>query len=582
MSIIPGKQKNVAEVIVESLVTAGVTTVWGVVGDALNPVTDAIRREERLEWIGVRHEEVAAFAASAQAQLTGKLAVCMGTVGPGAIHLLNGLYDAKKAHAPVLAITGQVPTEHIGTQFFQEVDNDKLFADVALMAHTITNEAQVPALIAEAVNTAYGQRGVTVLTLPGDIGDLPVSSEEPARFAPRAAAGPAAESQIAEALAVLNDSSQKVALLVGRGAVGARDGVLETARRLRAPMVLTLKGKTGFEGDNEFQVGQTGLIGNPGAVKALEGCDVLFMIGTDFPYTDWYPKGKTVIQLDSHQEMIGRRVSVAHAIVGDAAATLSVLSARITSRTDSELLDHARSTFLSWKEGQNRLANPSHDSKVLGKIRAVFDNPEARIRPESVAAALDRHAPSDAIFTSDTGMSTVWLSRFIEMTGTRDLVGSYNLGSMANAMPMALGAQALDRSRAVVAMCGDGGLMMLLGDLRTAVTYKLPVVFVVFNNGRLGMVKLEQEQGGLPEFGTELDNPDFGALGTAMGIQSRRIEDPSQVDAAIAQAFVDRANGPVLLDFVTNPEEVSVPGKVKIQQGWGFAIAKSKEILESR
>ncbi len=573
---------TVAEIIVKSLVEAGVKQVWGVVGDALNPVTDAIRREEKLEWIGVRHEEAAAFAASAQAQLTGELAVCMGTVGPGAIHLLNGLYDAKKAHAPVLAITGQVPTEHIGTQFFQEVDNDKLFADVALLSHTITNPAQVPAIIAEAVNTSYGQRGVTVLTLPGDVGDLKATTDEPARFAPRSPAGPAGDVQISEALTLLNDSSKKAALLVGCGALGARDEVLETARRLQAPMVLTLKAKPVLERDNEFQVGQTGLIGNPGAVKALDGCDVLFMIGTDFPYTDWYPKGKTVIQLDRHQEVIGRRVAVDHAMVGDAAATLRALNARLVSRSESEHLTASRERFLSWKESQAKLADPEHDEKLIGKIRAVFDNPDDRIRPESVAAALDRLAPSNTIFTSDTGMSTVWLSRFIEMSGTRDMVGSYNLGSMANAMPMALGAQALDRHRPVVAMCGDGGLMMLLGDLRTAVTYKLPVVFVVFNNGRLGMVKLEQEQGGLPEFGTELDNPDFAALGTAMGLQSRRIEDPAEVESAIAQAFADRARGPVLLDFVTNPNEVSVPGKPTVQQGWGFAIAKSREVLESR
>lgn len=581
MSIIP-RRSTVAEVIVSSLVRAGVTQVWGVVGDALNPVTDAIRRTEGIEWIGVRHEEAAALAASAQAQLTGKLAVCMGTVGPGAIHLLNGLYDAKKSHAPVLAITGQVPTEHIGTQFFQEVDNDKLFADVALMAHTITNPAQVRPIIAEAVNTAYGLRGVSVLTLPGDIGDLPMDSDEPATFAPLLTGGAAAESQVAEALSLLNDSEKKVALLVGCGAAGAREEVLETARRLQAPMVITLKAKPVLERDNEFQVGQTGLIGNPGAVTALEGCDVLFMIGTDFPYTDWYPQGKTVIQLDRHQEMIGRRVPVAQALVGDAAATLAALNARLVSRTDSSLLESARETFEQWTQAQARLADPEHDEKLLGKIRAVLDNPDDRIRPEAVAVALDRLAPSDTIFTADTGMSTVWLSRFVEMSGTRDMVGSFNLGSMANAMPMALGAQALDRHRTVVAMCGDGGLMMLLGDLRTAVTYKLPIVFVVFNNGRLGMVKLEQEQGGLPEFGTELDNPDFSAVGTALGLTSRRVEDPAELESAIAQAFADRAHGPVLLDIVTNPEEVSVPGKVTIQQGWGFAIAKSKEILESR
>lgn len=600
--------RNVAEMIVESLVEAGVKQVWGVVGDALNPVTDAIRRRKEIEWIGVRHEEVAAFAASAQAQLSGTIGVCMGTVGPGAVHLLNGLYDAKKSHAPVLAICGQVPTEHIGTQFFQEVDNDKLFADVAAFAHTVTNPAQLPGILAEAVNTAYGERGVSVLTLPGDVGSLEAASDEPVHVAPRAEGGPAAESHIAEAVDVLADRGAKVTMLVGCGAAGAREEVLETARLLQAPMVLTLKAKPVLEKDNEFQVGQTGLIGNPGAVKALEDCDVLLMVGTDFPYTDWYPKGKTVVQIDRYQEMIGRRVAVQHAVVGDAASTLRILNARLagatgsdgsvgaasadkkeakaakaaakeTAKRSSHHLDAARRRYDEWRSLQQGVTDPKHDSKLFGRIRSAFDNPDRRLRPEEVAAALHRHAPQDAVFTSDTGMSTVWLSRFVEMTGTRQLVGSYNLGSMANAMPQALGAQGLDRDRAVVAFSGDGGLMMLLGDLRTAVTYKLPVVVALFNNGRLGMVKLEQEQGGLPEFGTELDNPDFVGLAQAVGWQARRVEKPGEVDDAVRQAFADRANGPVLLDFITNPDEIAVPGKPTVGQGWGFAIAKAKEVL---
>lgn len=574
--------RTVAEMIVESLVEAGVKQVWGVVGDALNPVTDAIRRRPEIEWIGVRHEEVAAFAASAQAQLSGTIGVCMGTVGPGAVHLLNGLYDAKKSHAPVLAICGQVPTEHIGTQFFQEVDNDKLFADVAAFAHTVTNPAQLPGILAEAVNTAYGERGVSVLTLPGDVGSLDAPSDEPVHVAPRAKGGPAAEAHIAEAADVLADRGAKVTMLVGCGAAGAREEVLETARLLQAPMVLTLKAKPVLEKENGFQVGQTGLIGNPGAVKALEDCDVLLMVGTDFPYTDWYPTGKTVIQIDRYQEMIGRRVAVQHAVVGDAAVTLRLLNARLggeTAERPSRHLDAARGRYDEWRSMQQGVTDPKHDSTLLGKIRSAFDNPDRRLRPEEVAAALHRHAPQDAVFTSDTGMSTVWLSRFVEMTGTRQLVGSYNLGSMANAMPQALGAQGLDRDRAVVAFSGDGGLMMLLGDLRTAVTYKLPVVVALFNNGRLGMVKLEQEQGGLPEFGTELDNPDFVGLAQAMGWQARRVEAPGEVDDAVRQAFADRAYGPVLLDFITNPDEIAVPGKPTVGQGWGFAIAKAKEVL---
>ena len=571
---------TVAEHIITSLADAGVTQVWGVVGDALNPLTDAIRTEERIEWVGVRHEEVAAFAVSAQAQLTGTLGVCMGTVGPGSIHLLNGLYDAKKSHAPVLAICGQVPSPEIGTDFFQEVDNNALFADVSVWSQTLSSAEQLPYLLEQAVNAAESMRGVAVLTLPGDVGDLPVDkSVRPATFAPAGVPAPAPDAQVDAAVAALAGDAP-VTLLVGCGARDARAQVLELADVLAAPMVLTLKGKEGLEHDNPFEVGQSGLIGNPAAAKAMDDCDVLVLVGTDFPYRDWYPTGKTVIQLDARGEHVGRRTPVQHAMVGDARATLERLVPRLDRRTDRAHLETARTAYQRWHERQSSLLDPGHDDTLLGRARAVLDNPDERIRPEAVASAVDRLAPDSTIFTSDTGMSTAWLARFVTMRGTRRLVGSYNLGSMANAMPMALGAQALDRTRSVVAFAGDGGLMMLLGDLRTAVTYRLPVVLVVFDNGRLGMVKLEQEQGGLPEFGTELDNPDIAAVAAAMGLTSRRVTEADQLDDAVRWALA--ADGPVLLDVVTNPDEVAIPPKPKLAQGWGFAIAKAKETMESR
>jgi pyruvate dehydrogenase (quinone) len=571
---------TVAESIVAALADHGVTQVWGVVGDALNPVTDAIRQEQRIEWIGVRHEEAAAFAVSAQAQLTGRLGVCMGTVGPGSIHLLNGLYDAKKSHAPVLAICGQVPSEELGSDFFQEVDNDRLFADVAAFARTVTSASQMPLLLEQAVNAALAEQGVAVLTLPGDLGEeeLPKHAR-PASFAPPGRWTTAPRDQLTAAARVLEEAGD-VTLLVGMGAREARDEVLELADRLQAPMVLTLKGKEGLERDNPFQVGQSGLIGNPAAAAAMDDCDVLFLVGTDFPYRDWYPSGKTVVQLDARQAHIGRRTSVAHALVGDVGETLRALLPELGPRADGAHLAKAVAAYDEWHARQQSLLDPHHDDSLIGKVRSVFDNPDDRIRPEAVAAVLDRHAAPDAIFTTDTGMSTVWLSRFITMSDRRRLVGSLNLGSMANAMPQALGAQALDRGRQVVALCGDGGLMMLLGDLRTAVTHGLPVTFVVFDNGRLGMVKLEQEQGGLPEFGTRLDNPDLSAVALALGLDARRVTEPDQLEDAVAWALA--ADGPTLLDVITNPEEVSVPPKPTLAQGWGYAIAKSKEALESR
>lgn len=569
---------TVASTLVCALDELGVRQVWGVVGDALNPITDAIRRQDALEWIGVRHEEAAAFAAGAQAQLTGSLGVCMGTVGPGSLHLLNGLYDAKKSHAPVLAICGQVPTSEMWSNFFQEVDNDAVFADVAVFHATVTAPEQFPYLLQQAVNSALARRGVAVLTVPGDIGDQEVPDHQ-ASFALPHSGQVAAPADIEAAAALLNDA-EKVAMLVGCGARAARDEVLAVAKTLSAPMVLTLKGKEGLEGDNPYQVGQSGLIGNPAAHLALHQADALLLVGTDFPYRDWLPQDKKVVQLDTRPEHVGRRLPVTAALIGDAKGTLAQLLPQLQRRSDTTFLDHHRKEFDLWQAAQRRLTDPDHDRKLLGRIRKKLDNPDELIRPEVVAAAIDDAAATDAIFTSDTGMSTVWLSRFVEMRGQRRLLGSYNLGSMANAMPQALGAAALDRDRQVIAFCGDGGLMMLLGDLRTAVTYRLPVTFVVFNNGRLGMVKLEQEQSGLPEYGTELDNPDLAAVAGALGLHARSVTRPEDVTEAVAEALAH--DGPALLDFRTNPEEISIPPKPTVEQGWGFAIAKIKENLNSR
>jgi pyruvate dehydrogenase (quinone) len=570
---------TVAELIIAALADHGVQTVWGVVGDALNPVTDAIRREERLEWVGVRHEEVGAFAASAQAQLTGDLAVCMGTVGPGAVHLLNGLYDAAKSHAPVLAICGQVPREELGSDFFQEVDNDAVFRDVAVFNRTVTSADQMPALLEQAVNTALAERGVAVLSIPGDVGglDLPKGTRPP-RFVRAAPEQVPAEADLRRVAEVVN-AAGKVTLLVGTGARAARPEVMELADLLGAPMVLSLKAKDGFDDDNPFEIGQSGLIGNPATASAFDACDVLVLLGTDFPYREFYPKDTTVVQLDLRGAHIGRRTPVDHALVGDAALTLRRLLPMLTRKDDRGHLESAREEYDAWRERQQHLTDPDYDKKPKGLLRRKVDNPDARVRPEVLAAAIDRHAAPDAVFTSDTGMSTVWLSRFVRMTGSRRLVGSYNLGSMANAMPQALGAAALDRRRQVVAFCGDGGISMLMGDLITAVTHDLPVKLVVFDNGRLGMVKLEMEQVGLPEYGTELRNPDFAAVARAIGLQGVRVTDPDDVEEAVREAMA--APGPVLLDVLTNPDEVAVPPRPTLTQGWGFAIAKSKEFLVS-
>ena len=572
---------TVAETLIDGLYELGVRQVWGVVGDALNPVTDAIRRKDGMAWIGVRHEEAGAFAASAQAQLTGTLGVCMGTVGPGSIHLLNGLYDAAKSHAPVLAVCGQVPLAEMGGDFFQEVDNDLLFRDVARFRHTVTSAAQMPRVLEQAVNAAYAGPGVAVLTMPGDVGstDMPKGSPLPA-FVTHKTAAAGSEQAVSQAVSLL-DAASTVTILAGIGAREARAELLALAEHLAAPIVLSLKAKERLERDNPYQVGQSGLIGNPASKTAFDGGDVLLMVGTDFPYPDWLPTGKTVIQVDRDAAHIGRRTRVSLGVVGDSALVLAALRDRAAAKTDRAHLEKATGQYETWRSRQAKLAEPGYDrSGLVARVRSVLDNPDDRIRPEELGAAVDRHAAQDAVFTTDTGMSTVWLSRFVTMTGTRRLVGSYNLGSMANAMPQALGAAAVDRSRQVVAFCGDGGLTMLLGDLITAAAYRLPVKLVVFDNGRLGMVKLEQEQGGLPEFGTELANPDLAAVARACGLHGVRVEDPAALDDAVRDALAH--DGPVLLDVVTNPEEVALPPKPTADQAWGFAIAKAKETLTSR
>lgn len=569
--------RTVAKVIVEGLVQLGVQQVFGVVGDALNPITDEIRRHDTITWIGCRHEEAAAFAAGAQAQLTDSIAVCMGTVGPGCVHLLNGLYDAAKSHAPVLAIAGQVPLAELGSDYFQEVDNDLVFKDVAVFRATVTSPDQMPGLLEIAVRTAIARGGVAVLTVPGDIGHRQVPHDRAPRFSLAHRCTRPDDPALDEATRVLN-AAQRITLLVGRGAQAAHDDVLTLADRLAAPMVVTLKAKEGFD-DCAYEVGQTGLIGNPAAAHALDSADTLLLLGTDFPYRDWYPTGKRVIQVDRTAEHIGRRVAVDIGLVGDVGPTVTGLLDRISVHSGRDHLDEARKRYADWRHGQQRLVAPDHDKGLLGRARAALDNRQHLIRPEALGAAVDEIAADDAIFTSDTGMATVWLARFVRMRGGRRLIGSYNLGSMANAMPQALGAQLLDRDRQVVAFCGDGGLSMLLGDLITIATEQLPVKLVLFDNHRLGMVKLEQEQAGLPEFGTVLHNPDFAAVARALGIGGVRIEDPATLADSVRQAF--ETPGPVLLDVLTNPEEISVPPKPTVEQGWGFAIAKIKETLRS-
>ena len=570
--------RTISQVIVDGLVDQGVTQVFGVVGDALNTVTEAIRTTDGIEWVGVRHEEVGAYAAGAQSQLGDRIGVCAGTVGPGSLHLLNGLYDAAKSHAPVLAIAGQVPLGELGSSFFQEVDNDQVFRDVAVYCHTITSADQVPQVIEQALEAARSQRGVAVLSVPADVGGFEVDVPPVRVFAdtPRSRA----DDELVAAAAELIDAASKVTILAGIGARRSRGRVLRLAELLQAPIVATLKAKEIFDWDNPYDVGQNGLIGNPAASEAFRQCDLLLMVGTDFPYRAWYPDGTTVVQIDDTSAHIGRRTAVTLGLVGDAALTLDALLPRLTAKDDGAHLEQIRGAHRSWWERQQRLADPAHDRSTTGAVRAALDNPDDRIRPEAVAAAIGQLAAPDAIFTTDTGMSTVWFARFVRMRDGQRLLGSFNLGSMANALPQAIGAQALHPDREVIAFSGDGGFTMLLGDLITAVTHRLPIRVIVFDNQRLGMVKLEQEEAGMPEFGTVLDNPDFAAVATAMGATGFRIEAPDELHDVLRAAFA--VDGPVVVDVLTNPDEIIIPSEPSVGQAWGFATAKVREVLRSR
>lgn len=572
--------RTVADLLIDALEDLGVTHVFGVVGDALNPVTDAIRRSEQVTWVGCRHEEVAAYAAGAQAQLTGRIGVCMGTVGPGAVHLLSGLFDAQKSHAPVLAIAGQVPLEELGSDFFQEVDNDAVFAPASVFTRTLTSADQMPRMLEQAVQAAMTRPGVAVLSLPADLGGASVPAD--ARARPFWADPPTLPSASdLDRAAELIAAADKVTLLVGRGARGAREDVLRLADQLGAPMVVALQGKQGFDHDNPFAVGQSGLLGNPAAAHALESADLLLMLGTDFPYREFLPGDTTTIQLDRDARHLGRRTKVDLGLVGHAEPTVRELLARVQAHApkDRNHLDGAVSRYERWNARQAKLADPGFGATLAGKVLGAGDNRTGRIRPEALAHAIAQHADDDAIFTSDTGMSTVWLARFLRLGAGQRLIGSFNYGSMANAMPQAIGAQFLDTDRQVIAFCGDGGLTMLLGDLITIVDQRLPVKLVVFNNSRLGMVKLEQEEAGLPEFGTVLQNPDFAAVASSIGLHGVRVEDPSDLAGAVSVAL--SRPGPVLLDVLTNPDEVALPPSPSASQGFGFVTAKVKEALRS-
>ncbi len=554
---------TVATHIVDSLAAAGVKRIYGVVGDSLNSLTEAIRRHKEIMWIPVRHEETGAFAAGAEAQLDGRLAVCAGSSGPGNIHLINGLYDAHRSLAPVLAIAAHIPSTEIGTGYFQETHPERVFVDCSHYCELISSESQMPRMLQTAMQTAISRSGVAVIVLPGDVAQQKMKRTHLARpVAPTCPSIRPCNEDLGKLADFLN-SGNRITILAGAGCASAHDELVTLAERLKAPIVHALRGKDAVEYDNPYDVGMTGLIGFSSGYRALETCDVLFMLGTDFPYTDWYPDAKTIIQLDIRPERLGRRCAVDLGLHGDVKETLHALLPHLDEKSDGT---HLHDSLDHYRKARKRL--DAHVKGIEGR---------RPIHPEFLTAMASDLASDDAIFTADVGMCTVWAARYLRMTRGRRLLGSFTHGSMANALPQAIGAQLHYPDRQVVALCGDGGFAMLMGDFLTLTQLALPVKLVVYNNGSLAMVKLEQNVVGLRDFGTELDNPDFARVADAMGATGIRVEDPGDVRSALQRAF--QTDGPVLIDVVTNPSELSLPPKTSLEQAKGYSLYLLKEIL---
>jgi len=558
----------IADLFAQTLRLAGVERIYGVVGDSLNGLTDSIRRQGRIEWVHVRNEEAGAFAAAAESQLTGRLAVCAGSCGPGNMHLINGLYDAHRSRTPVLAIAAQIPGAEIGSNYFQETRPEALFRECSHYCETITGPEQMPRTLDTAIRAAVGHRGVAVVAMPGDVALRStdgVIARGPSTLLPAAPVVVPSEGELARLAALLNDAG-KVTILAGRGCRGAHAQLIALAERLQAPVVHALGGKEWVEYDNPYDVGMTGLIGFSSGYDAMMGCDTLLMLGTDFPYRQFYPEQAKVVQIDLRPENLGRRTAIDLGVVGDVGATIAALLPRLTTARDGAFLAKARDDYADARKGLDELSYGKPGSGIL--------------HPQQVARVVSELAADDAVFTADVGTPTIWAARYLKMNGRRRLIGSWNHGSMANALPQAIGAQAAAPARQVVSLSGDGGLAMLMGELLTVRQSGLPVKIVVFNNGTLGFVELEMKAAGLIETGVALDNPDFAAVARAMGIHGVRVTDPSQVEAGVAEVLAHP--GPALLDAVTARTELSMPPKVTFEQMKGFTLYAAKAILSGR
>ena len=558
--------KKVAEIIVETLVAAGVKRIYGVVGDSLNGLLEEIGKRKDIEWIHVRHEETGAFAAGAQAHLTGELAVCAGSCGPGNMHLINGLYDCHRSRVPVLAIAAHIPSSEIGSNYFQETHPDQLFKDCSHYCELVSQPEQMPRVLEIAIQTALARQGVSVVAIPGDIALKQARYRKPSASIRRVEPllRPS-ESEVATLAGMLNQS-KSVTILAGAGCAGAHAELMQLAGKLKAPIVTTLRGREHVEYDNPYDVGLTGLIGYSSGFHAMMECNTLLMLGTDFPYTQFYPEKATIIQVDRRGENLGRRTRLDLGLIGDVKETLNALLGKIESKTDDSHLKKFTAHYQDVRKGLDDLA-VGHPGKKP-------------IHPQYVARMIDEVASDDAIFSCDVGTPTIWAARYLKMNGKRRLLGSFNHGSMANAMPQAIGAQLEFPGRQVITLSGDGGLAMLLGDLLSMQQLKIPVKIVVFNNSALSFVELEMKATGFLENGTTLVNPNFAELAKSAGVHGIRVDDPADVRPALVEAF--EHNGPSLVEMVVNRMELAMPPTIKLEQAIGFNLWAIKAVLSGR
>ena len=558
--------KKVAELLVDVLVETGVQRIYGVPGDSLNGITDSIRTRNNIEWIGVRHEETGAFAAGAEAHLTGKLAVCAGSCGPGNMHLINGLYDCQRNRVPVLAIAAHIPSAEIGSGYFQETDPKHLFAQCSHYCELVSQPSQMPRVLEIAIQTAISRRGVAVIVLPGDVALRAAVEQEPRlRFAePKPTVCPSDDEL--NLLADVLNRSRKITILGGAGCAGAHDELMEVAGKLQAPIVHALRGKEFIEYDNPYDVGMTGLLGFSSGYFAMMNCEVLLMIGSDFPYQPFFPKDAVIAQIDLRGEQLGRRTKVDFGLVGDTKTTLRALLPKLVENQYQQHLKDSVQHYRKARKGLDDLATGNSNKKP--------------IHPQYVARVLDQLAADDAIFSCDVGTPTIWSARYLTMNGKRRLLGSFNHGSMANAMPQAIGAQATFPGRQVITLSGDGGFSMLMGDVLSLQQHKLPVKVIVFKNEALAFVELEMKASGFLDFATGLHSPDFAKIAEGAGLLGLTAETPDQVEPMIAQAL--KHDGPALVEVLVARQELAMPPTIALEQAKGFGLFMLKAVLNGR